>query len=404
MNSLHKTQEDRLVVAFAALACALLTCLSAAAQVAVGSAFTYQGHLEKNSSAYTGTVNAEFALYSALSGGTQIGSTLTRNSVQVTNGAFTVTLDFGANAFQGAKRWLQIRVDGVLLSPRVEVTPAPYALFALAGNQGPQGPKGDKGDTGATGAQGPAGPQGPKGNTGATGPQGPAGPQGPQGSQGPQGPAGSSPFSLSGGTAMYTGTVEVRASSNNENALRLRSADGGKNSIITQKDDGSLKIGGSGSSWVELLPGAEVYVWTINGDWRAVRASGFNVASSRSIKQCIQPIGIHGDADWLEALAGIEPVTYRFAWEKDSDPISLGLIAEELPDILVSTDDRGNVGVNLYALSTATLSAVKAVHQRAQEREAVIAAQADEIDALKQRLGKLEEQVAALTDAYTQER
>jgi 3-isopropylmalate/(R)-2-methylmalate dehydratase small subunit len=54
----------------------------------------------------------------------------------VTNGLFTVTLDFGAGVFTGASRWLEIgvRTNGgasfTVLSPRQPLTPTPYALYA----------------------------------------------------------------------------------------------------------------------------------------------------------------------------------------------------------------------------------------------------------------------------------
>ena len=38
-------------------------------------------------------------------------------------------LDFGAGAFNGSARWLEINVDGDTLTPRVQVLPSPYALF-----------------------------------------------------------------------------------------------------------------------------------------------------------------------------------------------------------------------------------------------------------------------------------
>jgi hypothetical protein len=56
----------------------------------------------------------------------------------VTNGLFTAQIDFGADAFQGDARWLQIGVkcagdaSYVTLSPRQPLAPAPYAL-ALPG-------------------------------------------------------------------------------------------------------------------------------------------------------------------------------------------------------------------------------------------------------------------------------
>jgi hypothetical protein len=56
--------------------------------------------------------------------------------VPVTNGLYTVALDFGANVFDGNARWLalSVRTNGgstwTALAPRLAVTPTPYALRA----------------------------------------------------------------------------------------------------------------------------------------------------------------------------------------------------------------------------------------------------------------------------------
>jgi hypothetical protein len=130
-----------------------------------------------------------FKLYDAGSGGNQIGSAIT-NSTSFANGLFTVNLDFGAGAFNGSARWLDITVqsgvDAEPLTPRVQVLAAPYALYAMT----PAGPAGATGATGPQGPQGPQGGQGPAGTNGAVGPQGPQGVQGPVGPQGTQGPMG----------------------------------------------------------------------------------------------------------------------------------------------------------------------------------------------------------------------
>jgi hypothetical protein len=104
---------------------------------AQGTAFTYQGRLAENGNPANGAYELRFALFDALSGGGQIGSPLTNSAVAVINGNFTVTLDFGANAFPGAGRWLQIgvRTNGIggafiTLNPRQPVTSTPYALTA----------------------------------------------------------------------------------------------------------------------------------------------------------------------------------------------------------------------------------------------------------------------------------
>lgn len=112
------------------------------AATALTTTFTYQGRLTDAGSPANGTYDLRFILYDADSGGSQVGSTVTLDDVPVANGLFTVDLDFGANAFQGDVRWLEIAVRPgtstgayTVLSPRQSVSPAPYALFAAtAGN------------------------------------------------------------------------------------------------------------------------------------------------------------------------------------------------------------------------------------------------------------------------------
>jgi len=109
---------------------------------ALGTAFTYQGQLKKAGSPISDTCDFQFSLWDASTGGTQIGSTQTKTGVSVSNGYFTIpNLDFGAGAFQGDARWLQIGVkcagdsDYVPLSPRQALTAAPYALGLRPGAQ-----------------------------------------------------------------------------------------------------------------------------------------------------------------------------------------------------------------------------------------------------------------------------
>ncbi len=181
-----KSKQRILGVALAGIAC-LLGSFQLRAQI---TAFSYQGTLSNGGQPANGAFEMQFLLFNAETGGGQIGSTATVNPVTVANGLFHTSLDFGAGAFDGSSRWLEIQLRPAgssdaftVLSPRQTVGAAPYALFALT----PAGPQGAKGDTGATG---PAGPQGLKGDTGATGPQGNMGAQGPQGIQGLTGPTG----------------------------------------------------------------------------------------------------------------------------------------------------------------------------------------------------------------------
>lgn len=98
-------------------------------------AFTYQGRLEAAGSPVSGIYDLRFAIYDSAGGGGQQGNALTNVATPVSNGQFTVTLDFG-NQFSGADRWLEIavRTNGggafASLSPRQFITPTPYAIRA----------------------------------------------------------------------------------------------------------------------------------------------------------------------------------------------------------------------------------------------------------------------------------
>src|ERR1700674_1167398 len=107
---------------------------SAVTTSAQSSSFTYQGKLNDSGTAANGNYDLEFALFDSASGGTQIGLTQTLNNISVSNGVFTVGLDFGASSFPGADRFLEIsaRLTGApsftLLTPRQQVVSAPYAV------------------------------------------------------------------------------------------------------------------------------------------------------------------------------------------------------------------------------------------------------------------------------------
>jgi hypothetical protein len=69
------------------------------ATIAQTTSFTYQGSLSDGGTAANGLYDLQFTLWDSLSGGNQIGSTQTANAINVSNGVFSLTLDFGANAF-----------------------------------------------------------------------------------------------------------------------------------------------------------------------------------------------------------------------------------------------------------------------------------------------------------------
>ena len=104
---------------------------------AIDPSITYQGELLSGAAAATGPVDLRFRLYSATSGGSQVGPQLTRVGQALDSGRFTVQLDFGTTAFTGEARWLEIDVRNAgagtytTLSPRQQVMAAPVAVAAL---------------------------------------------------------------------------------------------------------------------------------------------------------------------------------------------------------------------------------------------------------------------------------
>lgn len=101
----------------------------------VSGAFTYQGYLKDNGVPANGQYDMLFQLYDSSAGTVQVGGTLTKDNVVVTNGLFIVSLNFGADKFSGMALYLKISVRPgnstggySVLSPLQELTAAPYAL------------------------------------------------------------------------------------------------------------------------------------------------------------------------------------------------------------------------------------------------------------------------------------
>jgi hypothetical protein len=93
--------------------------------------FTYQGQLKQNGQPFNGAANVTFSLYDAATGTGFIGDEV-HNGVPVSNGLFTVELnDNGSwnNQFSG-DIWLEVNVNGTMLSPRQKITAAPRAISA----------------------------------------------------------------------------------------------------------------------------------------------------------------------------------------------------------------------------------------------------------------------------------
>jgi hypothetical protein len=116
--------------------------VGALAQTPVGTVFTYQGQLKEAGVLLTGDANFVFHAWDAEIGGNLVDS-VSVSAVPVSDGLFTVELDFGGGLFNGEARWLEIEVEfpsgagnWTTLTPRQPVNAAPYALYALNGGGG----------------------------------------------------------------------------------------------------------------------------------------------------------------------------------------------------------------------------------------------------------------------------
>jgi hypothetical protein len=143
-TSANRTNTRRATTAlkFGSLAgalCFLVVFLWPALVSAQTTSFTYQGRFTDGGTAANGTYDMQFKLFdtATVGAGNQIGSTITNGAVLVSNGVFTVQLDYGAAAFSGADRYLEmgVRLAGdanpyTVLSPRQQLTSAVYAIRA----------------------------------------------------------------------------------------------------------------------------------------------------------------------------------------------------------------------------------------------------------------------------------
>jgi len=120
------------------LALGLMVCQAEVSEAGpMGTAFTYQGHLYDANHVADGLYDFQFKLFDSNS--SQMCSDVNKPDVDVIAGYFTVELDFGSSVFNGDAVWLKIGVRPgdmndpnvyTVLSPRQEVTPTPYALYA----------------------------------------------------------------------------------------------------------------------------------------------------------------------------------------------------------------------------------------------------------------------------------
>ena len=104
-------------------------------------AFNYQGRLTDIGNPANGNYQLEFKLFDAVAGGAQIGGSVSDVAVTAAQGVFNTQLDFGANVFTGADRFLEIAVRRnageayITLNPRQQIASSPYSIRTLSAAQ-----------------------------------------------------------------------------------------------------------------------------------------------------------------------------------------------------------------------------------------------------------------------------
>ncbi len=100
----------------------------------IGSSFTYQGQLKNNNSVVNGYCDFIWDVFAGPIGGVSL-ATDSDSNFMVTNGLFTAIIDLPITVFDGNQLYLEIQVrcpagagTYTLLSPRLEIRAAPYAL------------------------------------------------------------------------------------------------------------------------------------------------------------------------------------------------------------------------------------------------------------------------------------
>jgi hypothetical protein len=104
------------------------------------STFTYQGQLRNAGQLVNGPVDVRFTLWDSDVAGSQIGTANSFNNYPLADGRFALGLNFGAGAFNGDQRWVQVEFRNpagagqyLTLAPRDKILATPYALYALNG-------------------------------------------------------------------------------------------------------------------------------------------------------------------------------------------------------------------------------------------------------------------------------
>jgi trimeric autotransporter adhesin len=135
---LMQTSPARLPALLLSAIAALLMIGISTLHAAPTTAFTYQGHLRTDLGNAHGPYDFEFALFESPENGEPHAAPIELADVPIEDGRFTVLLDFGLDPFSNLNLWLEVAVrphpgttDFVVLHPRQQLTPVPFAIRAV---------------------------------------------------------------------------------------------------------------------------------------------------------------------------------------------------------------------------------------------------------------------------------
>ncbi len=164
---------------------------------------------------------------------------------------------------------------------------------------------------------------------------------------------------------------------------------GGQNAedVVLRADDGLVLASGAGHVYV--VDGHRLDV----ADLATIHAAEFANGSSRCLKKDIRPVLGTRDGSWLQRVADMTPVRYLYKGERLADQHErngkrvrhvphLGFIAEDLPPEVVTPEGDS---VDLYALTTAAICAVKELKEQVDEQEETIRLLREELERGKRR-------------------
>ena len=134
----NKTTEIIRRYSFPVIVLIAFLCCVSTITMAQTTAFNFQGRLNDGTSPANGKYDLQFRLYDALTGDNIIGAAITKANTTLVNGVFSTQLDFGAAAFSGADRFIEIRLRSggtengyVILGPRQQILSVPYTIRSL---------------------------------------------------------------------------------------------------------------------------------------------------------------------------------------------------------------------------------------------------------------------------------